>query len=84
MGGHGALVCAFRNPGAYVSVSAFAPICNPTDCAWGKKAFSGYLGDVDPFAWAQYDASGLIGTYQEKIDVLVDQVKFFVIFWDDV
>jgi S-formylglutathione hydrolase len=29
MGGHGALVCALRNPGLYRSVSAFAPISAP-------------------------------------------------------
>lgn len=45
MGGHGALICALKNPGKYLSVSAFAPICNPINCPWGKKAFSGYLGD---------------------------------------
>ena len=44
MGGHGALVCFLRNPGKYASVSAFAPICNPSECPWGQKAFSGYLG----------------------------------------
>ena len=44
MGGHGALVCALRNPGQYRSVSAFAPICAPMQCPWGTKAFSGYLG----------------------------------------
>ena len=32
MGGHGALVCALRNPGRYQSVSAFSPINNPMDC----------------------------------------------------
>ena len=26
------------------SVSAFAPIVNPTNCPWGQKAFSNYLG----------------------------------------
>lgn len=26
------------------SVSAFAPICNPIQCQWGKKALGGYLG----------------------------------------
>jgi hypothetical protein len=26
------------------SVSAFAPISNPVNCAWGKKAFGNYLG----------------------------------------
>ena len=45
MGGHGALICALRNPGKYKSVSAFAPISNPMQCPWGQKAFKGYLGD---------------------------------------
>ena len=41
MGGHGALVCALKNPGKYRSVSAFSPICNPTQCPWGEKARRG-------------------------------------------
>ncbi len=45
MGGHGALVCALRNPDQYLSVSAFAPISAPMQCPWGQKAFSGYLGE---------------------------------------
>ncbi|XP_010160087.1 PREDICTED: S-formylglutathione hydrolase, partial [Eurypyga helias] len=44
MGGHGALILALKNPGKYKSVSAFAPICNPIQCQWGKKALGGYLG----------------------------------------
>ncbi len=60
MGGHGALVLALRNPGRYVSVSAFAPICAPTRCPWGEKAFSRYLGP-DREAWRAYDASELLG-----------------------
>lgn len=32
------------------SVSAFAPICNPTECPWGNKAFKGYLGE-DKATW---------------------------------
>ena len=59
MGGHGALVCALRNPGSYQSLSAFAPIAAPSRCPWGTKAFSGYLGD-DRKEWAAYDASELI------------------------
>jgi len=59
MGGHGALVSAFRNPGAYASVSAFAPICAPMRCPWGEKAFSGYLGP-DRAAWRDWDASALV------------------------
>ena len=44
MGGHGALTLAFTTGGAYTSVSAFAPICHPTECPWGKKAFEAYMG----------------------------------------
>ncbi len=60
MGGHGALVLALRNPGLFRSVSAFAPICAPSQCPWGKKAFSGYLGSNEQ-DWLQYDASALMG-----------------------
>lgn len=51
MGGHGALICFLKNPGLYKSVSAFAPICNPTECPWGTKALAGYLGDKNKDAW---------------------------------
>jgi S-formylglutathione hydrolase len=44
MGGHGALTLALRHPGVFASVSALAPICAPTQCPWGQKAFTGYLG----------------------------------------
>ena len=72
MGGHGALVCYLRNPGMYQSVSAFAPICHPSDCAWGQKAFTAYLGD-DRNDWMVYDAALLIGDAQEKLPLLIDQ-----------
>ncbi|PVY76472.1 S-formylglutathione hydrolase [Tamilnaduibacter salinus] len=72
MGGHGALVCALRNPARYSSVSAFAPICNPVQCPWGEKAFSGYLGD-DREAWKQWDASELIAAHGSELPILVDQ-----------
>lgn len=45
MGGHGALMSFLKNPNKYKSASAFAPICNPCNCDWGKNAFQGYLGD---------------------------------------
>ena len=35
MGGHGALTLHFRNPDLFKSVSALAPICNPTKTTWG-------------------------------------------------
>lgn len=72
MGGHGALVCALRNPGQYQAVSAFAPICHPSACPWGEKAFAGYLGD-DKNAWARYDASLLVANASERLPILVDQ-----------
>jgi S-formylglutathione hydrolase len=72
MGGHGALVCALRNPGLYQSVSAFAPISNPLNCPWGEKAFSGYLG-ADHAAWHEWDACALLATAQERLPMLIDQ-----------
>lgn len=59
MGGHGALVLALRNPHIYKSVSAFAPVCSPLRCPWGKNALAGYLGP-DRGAWRDYDATVLI------------------------
>lgn len=59
MGGHGALTLALRHPGIYKSLSAFAPISAPTQCAWGQKAFGSYLG-TDQAAWAAHDASALM------------------------
>lgn len=59
MGGHGALTLALRHPGVFKSVSAFAPICAPTQCPWGHNAFTGYLGQ-DESTWAAHDASALM------------------------
>lgn len=72
MGGHGALICALKNPGRYQSVSAFAPISNPVNCPWGEKAFSGYLG-ADRSRWREWDASLLIAEAKEHLPVLIDQ-----------
>jgi S-formylglutathione hydrolase len=73
MGGHGALVCALRQPGRYRSVSALAPIAAPMRAQWGQKAFSGYLGP-DPQAWRAWDASELVRTLREPLPpLLVDQ-----------
>ncbi len=74
MGGHGALTLAFRHPEKYHSVSAFAPICAPSQCAWGEKAFSRYLGE-DRARWAAHDACALIqsrGALFPK-GILIDQ-----------
>lgn len=72
MGGHGALVCALRNPGRYRSLSAFAPISHPSSCPWGEKAFSRYLGE-DRASWREWDACELLARASERLPILVDQ-----------
>jgi S-formylglutathione hydrolase len=72
MGGHGALVCALRNPELYASVSAFSPIVAPMRCPWGHKAFTNYLG-LDQESWRTYDASELILQSPFAQPILIDQ-----------
>jgi S-formylglutathione hydrolase len=62
MGGHGALTIALKNQDSFRCVSAISPICNPVDCPWGEKAFSGYLG-ADRESWEAYDACKLVEKY---------------------
>ena len=73
MGGHGALTLAFKYPEKFKSVSAFAPICAPSQCPWGEKAFSNYLG-ADQAEWKKHDATALVQSkgalFQE---ILIDQ-----------
>jgi S-(hydroxymethyl)glutathione dehydrogenase/alcohol dehydrogenase len=75
MGGHGALTLGLKAaPGAWASVSAFAPICNPTQCPWGEKAFTNYFGSVD--AGKDHDATILIQTPGKAgmfDDILIDE-----------
>ena len=59
MGGHGALTIAMSLPDRFTSVSAFAPICNPTESDWGRKQFTAYLGE-DTAQWAKHDATLLM------------------------
>jgi len=72
MGGHGALIAALKNPHAYRSVSAFAPICVPSLCPWGEKAFTAYLGD-DRDSWMAYDATSLVTAHQLENPIFIDQ-----------
>ena len=72
MGGHGALSIALKNPGRFLSVTAFAPICSPMRCPWGEKALGGYLGP-DRDAWRAYDSTELLAASSERLPVLVDQ-----------
>lgn len=71
MGGHGALICALKEPGAYQSVSAFSPINHPSVCDWGKGCFSAYLGD-NKTNWSAYDATELVLNGAEKIELFID------------
>jgi len=74
MGGHGALIMALKNPGTFTSVSAFAPIVNPTQVPWGQKAFSHYLGE-DAENWQEWDSCALMQASQpgDAIPTLIDQ-----------
>lgn len=72
MGGHGALTLAMGLPGRFRSVSAFAPIANPTASDWGQKQLSAYLGD-DTSGWAAHDASLLMAQGGFDGPVLIDQ-----------
>lgn len=71
MGGHGALTLAMKLPGRFRSVSAFAPICNPTGSDWGRKQLSAYLGK-DEAKWAGHDASLLMRDNGFDGPVLID------------
>jgi len=72
MGGHGALTLAMNRPAQYASVSAFAPICNPTGSDWGRMQFSAYLGE-DESLWQRHDASKLMAAHGFHSPVLIDQ-----------
>ncbi len=71
MGGHGALTIAMRHPDRFASVSAFAPICNPTDSDWGRKQLSAYLGNNEE-AWAPHDSTILMKQTGFDGPILID------------
>ena len=75
MGGHGALTLALRHPALFNSVSAFAPICAPAQCPWGRKALTAYLG-ADESRWATHDATALMLQFSSSPypgGILIDQ-----------
>ena len=75
MGGHGALTLYLKYPAMYKSVSAFAPISNPSKCPWGEKAFTGYFGE-DRDVWKKHDAAELLsGTKAGSFEALIDVVS---------
>jgi len=72
MGGHGALTLALNHPEQYRSVSAFSPICAPSQCPWGEKALTGYLG-VDRQKWRAHDAVALLQDRGYDRPILIEQ-----------
>lgn len=72
MGGHGALTIALTQPDRFRSVSAFAPIANPTASDWGAKQFTAYLGE-DRADWAAHDSVLLLRDRGLDLPLLVDQ-----------
>ena len=72
MGGHGALTLALKNPKHFRSVSAFSPICAPSQCQWGEKIFRNYLGENQEI-WKKHDANELIQSSTLEIPFLIDQ-----------
>jgi S-formylglutathione hydrolase len=70
MGGHGALTIAMAHPGRFKSVSAFAPIANPTVSDWGRVQLAAYLGETD---WGRHDASLQMAQRGFEGPVLIDQ-----------
>lgn len=71
MGGHGALTLAMNLPGRYRSVSAFAPISNPTGSDWGRKQLTAYLGN-DESTWAKHDATLMMKQVGFDGPILID------------
>jgi S-formylglutathione hydrolase len=75
MGGHGAITLALKaDKDSWASVSAFSPICHPTACPWGVKAFENYFGSVD--AGKDHDATLLLqlpGKASLLDDILIDE-----------
>ena len=72
MGGHGALTLAMNLPGRFASVSAFAPITNPTASDWGRKQLTAYLGS-DEATWVKHDATLMMQENGFDGPVLIDQ-----------
>ena len=71
MGGHGALTLAMGHAGRYRSVSAFAPICNPSETDWGRKQLAAYLGS-DETLWEAHDSTKMMQEAGFDGPILID------------
>ncbi|MEO1364796.1 MAG: alpha/beta hydrolase-fold protein, partial [Pseudomonadota bacterium] len=56
----------------YRSVSAFAPIANPTASDWGRKQLTAYLG-TDEGLWSPHDATLCMRAKGFDGPILIDQ-----------
>ncbi|XP_050419963.1 S-formylglutathione hydrolase-like [Adelges cooleyi] len=73
MGGHGALISALKNPGKYCSVSAFAPVSNPSQVKAINDLLKCYFGD-DQEILKQWDATCLVSIYEgPELNILIHQ-----------
>lgn len=72
MGGHGALTMAMNLPDRFRSVSAFAPIANPTASDWGRKQLTAYMG-ADESKWTAHDSTLLMADKGFDGPILIDQ-----------
>ena len=72
MGGHGALTIAMAHPERFRSVSAFAPIANPTASDWGRKQLTAYLGSNEDL-WSPHDATLCMRDKGFDGPILIDQ-----------
>ena len=71
MGGHGAITLHLKHPEKYKTCSAFSPITSPAQVPWGQKAFTAYLGEVNPI-WELYDATEIVKERQSRAHILID------------
>lgn len=72
MGGHGALTIAMAHQDRFASVSAFAPITNPSASDWGRKQLDAYLGAAEE-TWQKHDATVQMTEVGFDGPVLIDQ-----------
>lgn len=72
MGGHGALTIGMAMPETYRSLSALAPVANPTASDWGSRQLAAYLGP-DRAEWARHDAAVQMREKGYPGEVLIDQ-----------
>ena len=72
MGGHGAMTIAMTMPETYRSLSAFAPIVNPTRSGLGRKQLTAYLG-ADESRWKAHDSVHLMQERGYPGRILIDQ-----------